>query len=267
MHKLITAGRIIYAMGISGLAILCVVSNDFIVGRPPAWPAAFQINPALAYISCVLLIIAAIGIILNRKARLAAFLIATIIFLFSVLRHLPVFMGDWLNTYKSLALFGGSLIVGSSFIERDNPKGSGFLATARSKEVLITIGSICLAAFFIAGGYAHFKFADFVVGFIPSYIPFHVFWTYFCGVCLIAGGIGILIPGTRRLAASLSGIMVMGWFLLLHIPRFLSNVNDASDRMGLCESFAIAGIFFVLAGISSTVGVPRTVLKPARTPF
>jgi uncharacterized membrane protein YphA (DoxX/SURF4 family) len=267
MHKLIIAGRIIYSISIMALAVVCMISKDFIVGRPPAWPAGFQVNPALAYITAIILIVAALAIVLNREARPAAFLIAMLIFLLSVLRHLPVFMGDWLNTYKSIALFGGSLIVGCSFIERDNPKGSGFLATARSRGALITIGCICLAAFFIAGGYAHFKFADFVVGFIPSYIPFHVFWTYFCGICLIAGGIGILIPGTRRLAALLSGIMVMGWFLLLHIPRFFSNVNDASDRMGLCESFAFAGIFFVLTGISSAVGAPRTVLKPARTPF
>lgn len=267
MHKLINAGRIIYALGIIALAVVCMISNDFIVGRPPAWPAGFQVNPALAYITAIVLIIAALAIILNRKARFAAFVIATLIFLLSVLRHLPEFMSDWLNTYKSIALFGGSLIVGCSFIERDKTKGSGFLATTKSNEVLITIGCICLAAFFIAGGYAHFKFADFVVGFIPSYIPFHVFWTYFCGICLIAGGIGILIPGTRRLAALLSGIMVMGWFLLLHIPRFLSNVHDASDRMGLCESFAFAGIFFVLAGISYGVEFQRAVLKPAKTPF
>jgi uncharacterized membrane protein len=267
MHKLITAGRIIYAIGIMALAVVCVISNDFIVGRPPAWPVGFQVNPALAYVSGILLILAAIAIILNRKGRPAAFLIAMLIFFLSVLRHLPVFMSDWLNTYKSIALFGGSLIVGCSFIEQDKTKGSGFLAKGRLNEILITLGCICLAAFFIAGGYAHFKFADFVVGFIPSYIPFHAFWTYFCGICLIAGGVGILIPVTRKLAALLSGIMVMGWFILLHIPRFLSNINDASDRMGLCESFAIAGIFFVLAGISSVTGVPRTVLKTAKTPF
>jgi hypothetical protein len=45
--------------------------------------------------------------------------------------------------------------------------------------------------------------------------------------------------------------MLGGWFVLLHIPRFLANVNDASDRMGLCESFTFCGIFLVLAGISS----------------
>jgi hypothetical protein len=47
----------------------------------------------------------------------------------------------------------------------------------------------------------------------------------------------------------LIGIMIAGWFLLLHIPRFFANVNDPSDQMGLCESFAFAGIMFVLYGL------------------
>jgi hypothetical protein len=77
-----------------------------------------------------------------------------------------------------------------------------------------------------------------------------VFWTYFCGVCLIAGGIGILLRPTIHLASLLLGIMIFGWFLLLHIPRFIANMNDPSDRMGLCESFAFAGVFFTLAAIT-----------------
>jgi hypothetical protein len=46
--------------------------------------------------------------------------------------------------------------------------------------------------------------------------------------------------------------MVLGWFFILHIPRFLANQNDPGDQMGLCESFTIAGIFFVLAGLFTT---------------
>jgi Predicted membrane protein len=205
----------------------------------------------LAYISSVILIMAAIANILNRRGGIAALVIAAFIFLFSVLRHLPHFMDDWGNGYKSLALFGGSLIIACSFLSENYAIDSGFWANERVRKYLMITGCLFLAAFFIACGYAHFKFAGFVENFIPSYIPFHVFWTYFCGICLIAGGVGLLIPQTRMWAALLSGIMVLGWFLLLHIPRFIANTHDASDRMGLCESFTFVGIFFVLAGILS----------------
>ena len=259
MNKLITAGRFIYAAGIMALAVLCMVSGDFIVGRPPAWLASFKINPALAYISGVVLIAAAMAILFNRKGRIAALLISALIFFFSVLRHLPYFMNDWANAYKSIALVGGSLIIAASFSVQDPVKGSGVPEGKRFNAVLVIIGCICLAAFFIACGYAHFKFVDFLVTFIPSYIPFHVFWTYFCGICLLAGGVGLLLPQTRRLAALLSGFMILGWFLLLHIPRFIANINDASDRMGVFESLSFAGIFFVLAGILPGLENKRTV--------
>jgi uncharacterized membrane protein len=134
--------------------------------------------------------------------------------------------------------------------------GKSFL-NERSAKILVLTGSIVLAAFFIAAGYAHFKFAEFVENFIPAYIPFRAFWTYFCGVCLFAGGVGILIPQTQRLAAILSGVMVLGWFLLLHIPRLIANPNDPSDQLGLFESFAFVGVFFVLGRLAPSKKIIR----------
>jgi uncharacterized membrane protein YphA (DoxX/SURF4 family) len=242
VHKLLNPGRNIFASGIAALGILCMIVKDFIVGRPPAWPINFDINPILAYISGALLILSAIAIILKIRAAFAAFIIAGLIFLLTVLRHLPQFMNDWLNAYKSMAMLGGALIVAASFLNNDQVK---------VKKNLILAGCVLITVFFISSGYAHFKFADFVKDFIPAYIPFHVFWTYFCGICLIAGGIGILIPFTRKWAALLAAIMLSGWFIFLHIPRFLANTNDASDRMGLLESFTFAGILFVLAAVAA----------------
>ncbi|CAN5220263.1 hypothetical protein BH11BAC6_BH11BAC6_15070 [soil metagenome] len=146
-----------------------------------------------------------------------------------------------------MALFGGGLIISASFFI--NYKQG--INNEKLRKSFILMGCILLAAFFISAGYAHFKFADFVNTFIPDYIPFHPFWTYFCGICLLAGGVGLLIPQTRKWAALLSGIMILGWFLLLHIPRFVANTSDASDRMGVFESFTFVGICFVLAALSA----------------
>ncbi|HMH34177.1 MAG TPA: hypothetical protein VK543_14165 [Puia sp.] len=248
MEKLKNAGRIIFAIGLIGLGVVCFIAKDFIVGRPPAWPAAMNVNPALAYISGTALIIAALAILFKIKGRIAALFIGALIFFLSLLRHIPHFMNDWANAYKTMALFGGALIVASSFLHEEASAVSA--QKERSAQSLTVLGSLLLAVFFIACGYAHFKFADFVNTLIPNYIPFHSFWTYFCGICLFAGGLGLLIPQTRQWAALLSGIMVIGWFLLLHVPRFAANTSDPSDRMGFFESFSFAGIFFVLAGLS-----------------
>jgi len=228
-----------FSLGMIGVAILGIIYKDFIVGRPPAWTSTFEgINPILAYASALVIILSCLAIITGKYGHQAGVIIAVMTLLFSVLRHLPVFTNDWVNAFKSMAIMGGGLIIAGSF----KPDGD-------RKNKLLLIGSFFLAAFFIAGGYAHFKFADFVATLIPEFIPFRLFWTYFCGVCLIAGGIGILIPQTRRWAALLSGIMVLGWFFLFHIPRFLADTSNQSDRLGVCESFLFSGLFFVLAGI------------------
>ena len=119
MDKLLKPGRIIFAAGIIALAALCFIAKDFIVGRPPAWPTGFDVNPLLAYVSGSILVIASLFVLLDKKAGVAALVIAALIFILSVLRHLPHFMEDWANTYKSLALFGGALIIASSFFKEE----------------------------------------------------------------------------------------------------------------------------------------------------
>ncbi|RYD72691.1 MAG: DoxX family membrane protein [Sphingobacteriales bacterium] len=133
-----------------------------------------------------------------------------------------------------MALLGGALIIACSFYA-DSPETSPrFMDSAAKRKRIILFGTVLLSAFFVASGYAHFKFADFITNYlIPAYIPFHVFWTYFCGICLLAGGVGILIPRVRRLAALLSGIMVLGWFFLLHLPRFFANTTSPGITVAL----------------------------------
>src|SRR5436190_4303571 len=243
---LINAGRVMFALGLIGLAVIGFTTNDFIVGRPPAWPGDFGNKEIFSVVLNLLLVAGCIAMIFQRQGAFAALLIAAIIFTFSFLiRYIPTIVKAqpneilWdINAYKTLALIGGSLIIAVYFLRTNSP---------RSGKIFLVIGTIFLSTFFIISGFAHFKFAGFIIdGFMPSYIPFHSFWTYFCGIALIAGGIGIQIYPLRKIAALLVGIMIAGWFLLLHIPRLFTNIKDTGDQMGLCESFAFAGIMFVL---------------------
>ena len=249
MPKLISAGRLMFAIGMLGLAFICILAQDFIFGRPPALPAEIiGMAPFLGYVGAGIVAVSALAILVNHKyAAYGALVIGLLILISALLRQVPSFASQWLSALKSLLMIGGTIVIAATYTGEQRALKK---LSAKNWDVLIYIGCVFLASFFIAGGYSHFLYAEFVIGFIPAYIPFHAFFTYFCAICLFAGGIGILIPGTRRLAALLSGIMVFGWFLLLHVPRFFANMNDPSDRMGLCESFAFAGFFFALAGIT-----------------
>jgi uncharacterized membrane protein len=239
MKNLLSTGRIMFAAGMAGLGVLCLLDKDFIIGRPKPWNTLLpDWNPALAYISGSIVIASAVAIILNKQAKNAALLIALLIMFLTIPRELLDHLQNWLSAYKAMALMGGTLIIASSY--ELHKKHSSYLLWA---------GVICLSAFFMAAGYAHFKYDDFTKSYIPAYLPFHGFFTYFCAICLIAGGIGILIPASRIWAALLSGIMLTGWFLLLHIPKFFVDVNNKGERMGVFESLALAGVFFTAYSI------------------
>ena len=257
MHRLILPGRIIFGIGVTALGILQFFVKDFIIARPPAaaWAADIPGKTAWAYASGLIIALCGLAIIFNIKARTAALLFALITFIASfVSRNIPDMVGVktsvdllWkVNAYKALAFCGGALVVAASVYKQDRVNSNS----------LITVGSILFALFLIICGIAHFKFDDFVQSLIPDYIGNKYFWTYVAAVGLLAGGVGLFIRQTRKWAAAVSGLMILCWFFLFHIPRAvnippLTSVPVYSEWMGVFESFAFCGVLFVLAGLAS----------------
>jgi len=97
-------------------------------------------------------------------------------------------------------------------------------------------------------GVQHFMYAGFVDTLVPAWIPpGQRFWTCFAGVALIAGGAGLFVPKTVRLAAILSGVMIFLWVLLLYIPLAVG-MKSAFELGGVFEALAISGVAFLVAG-------------------
>jgi uncharacterized membrane protein len=72
----------------------------------------------------------------------------------------------------------------------------------------------------------HFTTTKFVSQLIPSWIPAHVFWTYFVGTALLAAALSIVVKKHARLAATLLGTMLILFELLLHIPHIMAHPRD-----------------------------------------
>lgn len=238
--SLIALGRTMFGVALIGLGILCIVNQDFMIGRPTPWLDGTQSTPAFGYVTGILVLLAGAAIAINFITSWAALLVAFMIVVFSLSRHFINYI-DWLNSLKAISLLGCSLAISAIYFNDEKRE--------RLRDTVLYVSCLMMSGFFIAAGYAHFIFASFVAEqLIPAYIPLRLFLTYFTGVCLFAGGIGLLIPMTRRWAALLSAFMITGWFVLLHIPRFVSDMNNGSDRLGLFESFGFAGVYFLLAG-------------------
>jgi|GEM_PF-2005582 len=248
MVSLVTIGRTMAGAGFIGLVFVQNHAKTYLIGRPvlPSWIHAEQ----SAYLTIPFTVIVAGMAVSNKQTgRWFAFLTGLYILAISfLLCHVPDMMHKnaegilWqLNAYKTLALAGGCWIIAASF--------SGKPVWLSNKMLLIT-GWVTMALWLLIAGVSHIRFNSFVQDFIPAYIPARAFWSYFTAVALLAGGVGLLINPLRRRAALLSGVMILLWFFLLHIPRTLANPGDTNEWLGVCESFIFSGMLFVLAALS-----------------
>lgn len=67
-------------------------------------------------------------------------------------------------------------------------------------KILQSVALVLLAALFITTGTLHFLHAQFFAGIVPPWLPAHALLVAVSGACEIAGGVGLLIPRTRRYA-------------------------------------------------------------------
>lgn len=252
MNKLIPVGRNFFAIALIGLGIHHFVFRDFVTGRAPAWSESIPGRVVWAYLTGIVFVGSGIAILADKMARSTAIFAGALIFLWALLRHIPVLAtssflsGNWTGAGKALWLVGGCLAIAATFPKVKNDCNSSFMTLMNLNREFIVVGCVSLGWFMIQSGIQHFMFTEFVASLIPGWFPGNaVFWTYFAAVALIAGGIGLFIPRTARLAALLSGLMVFSWFWIVHIPRTFLTV---SDGIAVFEALAFSGIAFVIAG-------------------
>jgi uncharacterized membrane protein len=236
---------VFFGLSLCAFGILQFVYGDFVAGRAPAWPAGLPGRLAWAWVSGALLIAAGAAVTSGKRARGPALFVGGMIFLWAVLRHIPAVAATPYGAVltgmgKAIALCGGALAV------------AGALPTdgRRTNRGLLLVGRVCLGAFMILGGIQHFLYPQFVATLVPRWIPYPVFWAYFAGVALLAGGAGLVVTKTARLAAALSGVMIFLWVVLLHVPRAIAALpaQSRNEWTAVFEALAFCGIALTIAG-------------------
>jgi uncharacterized membrane protein YphA (DoxX/SURF4 family) len=107
---------------------------------------------------------------------------------------------------------------------------------------------LAYAFVFIIFGCQHFIYASFTATLVPSWIPWHLFWTYFTALAMFAAAISMIIDRMTRAAGILLGSMILLFVLLVHIPMLTDShwaggkITNACKDIGLaCGAFFIAG--------------------------
>ena len=259
MTWLTPLGRTFFALALIGLGVEHFLFGEFVTGRAPAWPATAPGGFAWAALTGAAFVATGIAVLFGRWARMALICAAALILVWALFRNLPVAAADsllgaaWTRAGKAMTLVGGALATAGTLpVVVAGGERSSLVRFVNVRDGFLHAGRVSLALFLVLTGIQHFLFTAFVASLIPSWFPGDaVGWTYFAGIALIAGGVGLSLPRTAPLAAGLSGAMVFSWFWIVHLPRTFA---DVSDGIAVFEALAVAGIAFLLAGSLGETG-------------
>lgn len=242
MEKLNKLGQVFFGISIIGFVIQQFIDSGFRPFILPQWPAWIPGGVVWVYLVSLALLFAGAAIIFNWKARTVSLWTGVgFLFLFVAfhvpyrLNNNPDILGAWTIDFKIFGYSGGAFVTAASF-----RKGNQSVLT-RAFEKLIPCGPIFFSIMLIIFGTDHFLYVDGVKTLIPNWIPGKEFWTYFTGVALIASGVSIITKIGIRQACLLLSIMLILWFLLLHIPRAVNNPYDRNKGNELTSVFQVLG--------------------------
>lgn len=253
MRNLYNAGRIFYGIAIAGIGLLTIYYKDFpymLIPPKHSWIPGLVM---LAYIFGTTLMLAGACIVFEKKVRPISLLLGSALLLIFCFYFIPyefiissdyMHFGDWENSAKELALSSGALVIAGCFSEKNESP------LIRLLGKLIPFGAILFSITIISFGVDHFLFAQEAADYVPSWVPYHLFWMYFTGTALIGSGFAIILKIKSRIVATLLGTMIFTWFIILHIPRVIASPSAyiGSEVTSAFIALAYSGIAFVIAG-------------------
>jgi uncharacterized membrane protein len=236
---LVGAGRALVACAMVVLGAFGMMYADFIMEWTPA-PAQFSTRVAWTYLHGGVLIAAGLGLLFDTTARLAALVLGAVWLLWTLL-FVPRLIANWRGAlggqFEALAMASGLLLLADGL--------SGPQTRTRTLALIGRYGfAICLPMF----GIVHFLYADAVAGWVPAWLPAHLFWAYFTGAAHCAAGLAILSGVLAHLGSRLFAIMLSSWVLIVHIPRVAAALGDRHEWTTLFVALALTGIAWIVAG-------------------
>ncbi len=245
MRSLSTVGRIFFGIAIAAMGFLTIYNKDFPYMMLPPNHSWMNEHVVFIYVSGAILFLAGAGIVFNIKPTVVPLLLGCLLLLVFCFYFIPyqlmvspnrMHYGDWENAAKEFGLASGAIVISGCY-----------------RRKLFPFGTILFALTIFSFGIDHMVYGKEAMDYIPSWIPGHLFWIYFCGAALLGSSLAILLNIRRRLFAALLGGMILIWVIILHTPKAIA--DTLTDHNGEVSSgflaLAYCGIAFVIAGRSA----------------
>ena len=248
LDRILVLGPVFEAVPLAIFSVEHFFSARDMVGIVPRWlPGALF----WVYFFGVALLAASVSFILWRCVRWSASLLALFFLLIVATVELPGLPGHvhermiWTLNLRELCFAGGAMALA----------GSVWPPTGRAGVPLIRTGRSIVALVMILYGIEHFFYPRNVPGvplekMTPEWIPAPMAITCFIGVILIAGGLGLFVRRTVRIAAAGAGTILVLLVAFFYIPIAMTElssnlavegINYVGDTLLLAATIMLAG--------------------------
>jgi len=123
------------------------------------------------------------------------------------------------------------------------------IAQARGLKKIVALTHVCFAVPLAVFGAEHFSLGNSMIGLVPAYMPWRLFWIYFVGVALIIAALSIATRIQVRWSGLLFGIMMFVFVAMIHLPGAIRS-GDRIIWTIVIREMSFGGGGWVLAGIA-----------------
>ena len=123
------------------------------------------------------------------------------------------------------------------------------IAHARGLDRIVALTNLCFAMPLAVFGAEHFSLGSSMIGLVPLYMPWRLFWIYFVGAALIIASLSIATKIQVRWSGLLFGIMMILFVAMIHFPGAL-RTGDRIIWTIVIRELSFGGGGLVLAGIA-----------------
>lgn len=253
--------RLLFALGVLSIGILTLrYGYGVLLFRlpPAAWIPWLKV---VGYASAVAMIVAGAGLLIDRFARVAMYLLLPFLLLWTFSR-VPVVVSDpgreisWFAVGEIAVLAAAALVLFTQFAAL---RPGSRLQRVTSEHGLLTarfLFALSLPTF----GLSHFfEFAAHTVSLVPAWLPHRAAWADLTGAAQIAAGLGILLSIYPRLSAAIEAAMLSVFALAVWVPIVIVRPTVPSNWGELLYTFALAGAAWVVAESIPAHGVTASV--------
>ena len=224
-----------YAAGAIFLGLLGLVSGDFATEWQRVGPNV-PLREPLAYLTALIELAAGLALLWRRTARAGALTLTIVYSIFTLVWVPQILEGrsgydPTGNFFEEFSLVIGGAVLFAEF----SPASSPF---SRHKSLIARLSGLCAISF----GIVHIVDMPGLATWVPQWIPpSQVFWCYATTIGFFLAAAAILSGIQAPLASRLLTAEIVGFELLVWVPKLVATPHDHFTWAGNAICVAIAG--------------------------